>query len=457
MTTTTNCSICTEPFNKKNRRSVICKSCNFECCTVCLEDYYKIGKATPQCMNCHKPWNNQYLKETFGATTLKRILDNKKELLFNEQKALFPHTQQYVNLHIEKEKNNQLIIEKTNEINRLKAERNVLYNTNYRLERQVTNLERNCLNPQSQSQSQSEASSSKVLTYIQACSKENCKGFIDEHGICGLCKTVYCKKCLVEKTDGHECNEETVLSIEAIKKDSKSCPNCSAMIHRISGCPDMFCTSCYTSFNWNTLKIDARGNSNPLYYRWLREGAGLGPGFGGGNVCDGRTFEIHHVFRSDCYKNLSKSHQKYVSDILASLHHTTRNYRAFFKGSYRLNTNFETQTIKLRRDFMINKSTEKNFKTQLLKIQKQREFNTNIQQIRDLVEGFRFDTIRSIVLSNEENPFDFNNFVTSYTTFSEYINNCVNYLTQLLYGYEYDRNNYKYNFIIIPKMNSLQT
>lgn len=446
--TTTACDICTEKYNKKTRKCVTCKACNFRCCTMCLENYFETSKTSPQCMSCHKPWNHQYLSETIGASCLKRILEAKKELLFNEQKALFPHTQEYIKLCYEKEIEDNLIKKKNKEIQKLKGELNDLYLSRNRLSNQMHTFENNCLNPQTLTPVQKHI-------YIQACNKPDCKGYIDTKGLCGLCKTTYCKRCMVEKSENHICNENDVLSVEAIKKDSKACPTCSSMIHRISGCPDMFCTSCNTSFNWNTLKIDKNGNSNPLYYKWLREGTGLYEGTGlpstSMNVnCDEQRYSINHVFRSLCFKNeLSNLAKRYLSDCLQSLHHSSEIHRHNSHGSqnqFRTNTNFETMTLKYRKDFMTNKSSEKNFKTQLLKIQKQQEYNSNILHISNIIEDYRLDAIRRVVLSSNSQRFDIKEFIQSYIAFSEYINNCVNYISKLFYNH----NNVV--FIAIPNM-----
>ena len=115
------CDICTEQYNKKTKKCITCKSCDFKCCSVCLENYFKTSKAMPQCMNCHKPWNHQYLSETFGASSLKRILEEKKEILFNEQKALFPHTQEYITMVDQMEDVGEAIKNKNAEIRKKKT------------------------------------------------------------------------------------------------------------------------------------------------------------------------------------------------------------------------------------------------------------------------------------------------------------------------------------------------
>jgi len=59
---------------------------------------------------------------------------------------------------------------------------------------------------------------------------------------------------------------------ELIKKDSKNCPKCNISIMKTSGCDQMWCVSCHTTFDWKTLHIKTSGViHNPEYYRYMRE------------------------------------------------------------------------------------------------------------------------------------------------------------------------------------------
>jgi len=88
----------------------------------------------------------------------------------------------------------------------------------------------------------------------------------------------------------HTCDEASVASVAAIKKDSKHCPNpsCGVFIFKISGCSQMFCTSCKIIFDWNTLEIQREGGArhNPHYFDYLRAN-GIAPRQAGDvPVCD---------------------------------------------------------------------------------------------------------------------------------------------------------------------------
>ena len=79
------------------------------------------------------------------------------------------------------------------------------------------------------------------------------------------------------KCAGHECDEEKKESIKFLKKDTKPCPSCGEMIHKIDGCDQMWCIHCKTGFSWKTGRIENNRIHNPEYYRWMRENRGSVP------------------------------------------------------------------------------------------------------------------------------------------------------------------------------------
>ena len=56
--------------------------------------------------------------------------------------------------------------------------------------------------------------------YTQACLSENCRGFLADNYVCGICKKEFCEKCHEEKHEGHVCDPNTVKSIKLLKKDT---------------------------------------------------------------------------------------------------------------------------------------------------------------------------------------------------------------------------------------------
>jgi hypothetical protein len=109
------------------------------------------------------------------------------------------------------------------------------------------------------------------IEIIQRCPIQECKGpMIEGKKQCSICKSNFCYRCEEKMIEDHKCEETVVESLKLIKKEAKSCPKCQSPITRISGCDDMFCTHCNTAFNWTSMIIQARGNSNPHYWDWKR-------------------------------------------------------------------------------------------------------------------------------------------------------------------------------------------
>lgn len=104
---------------------------------------------------------------------------------------------------------------------------------------------------------------------VMACPAASCAGFVDTLWKCGMCDTKICKDCRVIKNDGHECNADDIATARAIAAESKPCPKCAAAISKVSGCDQMWCTVCHTTFSWNTGKIETAVIHNPHYFQWL--------------------------------------------------------------------------------------------------------------------------------------------------------------------------------------------
>ena len=119
--------------------------------------------------------------------------------------------------------------------------------------------------------------------FVQRCAKEGCKGFLSKSWKCDLCDRYTCSKCLELKplkcnkncpkdcklhSEIHVCDEEKVKTVALIKKETVNCPNCSMGIYKISGCDQMWCTSCNIAFNWKTGRKINGVIHNPHYFEW---------------------------------------------------------------------------------------------------------------------------------------------------------------------------------------------
>ena len=111
---------------------------------------------------------------------------------------------------------------------------------------------------------QGNETSARALT--SRCAHDECKGYVDSDGTCGICDRVTCARCgaPVHNMDEHQCDDNDVMSIQAIGSECKPCVRCRAPSTRVEGCATMWCASCHTFWNWDTGRvIESRGNNTP--------------------------------------------------------------------------------------------------------------------------------------------------------------------------------------------------
>ena len=74
------------------------------------------------------------------------------------------------------------------------------------------------------------------------------------------------------KGEYHECDEDKKETVKLLRQDTKPCPKCGELIHKLpNGCDQMYCIKCPTAFSWRTGQLERGHIHNPEYYRWMRE------------------------------------------------------------------------------------------------------------------------------------------------------------------------------------------
>lgn len=130
-------------------------------------------------------------------------------------------------------------------------------------------------------------------SFHHPCPIAKCSGFIHvTDNYCNVCGANVCSKCLevlnggskgkspnIENIgsskgkspniDGHLCSEANLKTLQLLA-EAKRCPNCQVSIQKVEGCSQMFCTMCYTAFDWNTLEIIKGHIHNPHYQEILK-------------------------------------------------------------------------------------------------------------------------------------------------------------------------------------------
>jgi hypothetical protein len=111
----------------------------------------------------------------------------------------------------------------------------------------------------------------KKRSFTMKCVQSDCEGFLSAEYKCGLCDVQVCEDCHVPKGLGHVCDASTVATIRQIRKEAHPCPTCAALISKIDGCDQMYCTQCHTAFSWNTGLKENGVIHNPHYFQYMRE------------------------------------------------------------------------------------------------------------------------------------------------------------------------------------------
>ena len=152
--------------------------------------------------------------------------------------------------------------------------------------------------------------------FIKKCPDSVCRGFLSSAWKCGICNEFFCPDCHVKKNsridEEHICDESEKATVALLKTDSKPCPGCNSMIHRYTGCSQVWSPCCKIAFDWNTGKIVGKGERihSPEYYDYMRRvNNGIVPREVDDNPCGGivNHWEMRTLFQFN--RELQRYHQ----------------------------------------------------------------------------------------------------------------------------------------------------
>lgn len=303
------CNICT---NKK-KHQITCISCEKYACKTCYTKYFlELNEDTTNCMYCKKQFDIEFLlgndennKQRFSKNFIWGDLKKHREkILFEQFMAKMPMYQKIASAKNEIIKINEKIRDlkkQINELHGLLRVQTIVYNN----------------------ASDSDNNTKTGVNYITRgkCPKDGCNGYIEEGWECGICKSKICSKCMMEKKDEHECNEEDLQSAVLIRESTKPCPSCRTRIYKSEGCNQMWCTNCHVFFCWNTGKIIVKTQfvHNPHYIEFQRQNGikanNLNNGCGEIGIYDINNFKI-----PDKYKKIFTEYFRKSEHILNYVH-----------------------------------------------------------------------------------------------------------------------------------------
>ena len=259
------CSICCEIFNNSSRSPIDCQTCEdqtVKACQTCCKKYILDSINDPKCMICNIEWDQEFLFENFTKSFITEELKQHREnILYEKQLARLSENQQ--------DAQNYLLAEQ------LQKQKQIINDKIINLQTEIRKLNIDSRNISTSINDilRTDTSHKKEHNFIYKCPIEDCNGFLNQSYICGICENKICKHCFekLDDDDQHVCDEDKKKTVEMIKKDTKPCPKCAEMIHKIEGCDQMYCVTCHTAFSWRTGEIETKHIHNPEYFRYLRE------------------------------------------------------------------------------------------------------------------------------------------------------------------------------------------
>ena len=317
------CSVCIEPFNSSTRKPVHCrnKECEFVACRVCYERYLVSTIEEAHCMACKQTWDvhflytqftKKFVNDVWWVHRVRCMVDREKSLLPNAMRYVkmlkrFYHLKsdiiylrmeitelqrQYHELDTKEEKKSlaKVIREKKAQLKKCRYEvrthiffRDPELERRYHVPRDMDDPIHHIYGNQVHNTTTSHSDETKKIErFTWPCPQPQCRGFLDSKFYCSLCYTHVCSKCHaivgVQKNEDmkegdvyqdHTCKEDDIKSIAQKKKNTCSCPKCNVLIYRVSGCNQMWCTQCYTPFDFKTRKIVTGRIHNPHYFDHL--------------------------------------------------------------------------------------------------------------------------------------------------------------------------------------------
>lgn len=374
---------------------VTCPGCQNECCKRCLDTGIALQKSVlVHCPCCKEPWSRVFVDEIFSthrAFKLKRKRVEEQAML-TEQERLMPATMIMVKRTREVLKLEKSIAEMNGLLNDLKRQVHVAKTDKARLI--ATRLS---------------ASGGGVYS---RCGSSVCKGFVMEgaDGVCDLCGGQTCSDCMhwtsrdamevgsdrvrvvlmevnmmggskvmvmlsvVSGTSAHECRQEDVDTVRLLKETTQSCPECHAYIEKIDGCNDMFCTLCHVEFNYRTGVRTNRASHQPERQRFLNGGGVLGE--------SGRVWFPTAGQLSDLCVRYKRTGERDINVLreLTQMKDVCVEVDRLRQSKYTTDVRGDVCAA-VRVELMMGQSTQAQFKRAVIRLNREKELNTEIGKI----------------------------------------------------------------------------
>lgn len=404
--------MCIGDYTKVLRKKVQCPYCEYQACSACIQQYLLSTPETPHCMSCRKSWSRHFLSTSFTSKFMnEQYKEHRENMLFELEKSLMPSTQSSVERVIYERKCNREIASHMTTILLLNDELSHMYVDSVEVKEATCDLRRRIFDLQLkvevlQYKIANRVRNTEKRQFVRACPADECKGFLSTQWKCGLCEQYTCKECHEIKKDGHECKPENIETAKLLARDTKTCPSCAALIHKIDGCDQMFCTSCHTAFSWRTGKIETGRIHNPHYYDYQRL-RGVNRREIGDIQCGGMpTYnQISHVIGRAYW--------------ISTLHRNITHFEHVDMNRYRnINITNPNRNLELRILYMLNELSEAGFKKRIQQIDKDLNKRLEIGQV-----STTFIQVMSDLFTRLVNDRNIDAFSSEYKEAAKYFNN----------------------------------
>lgn len=234
------CVVCTEHFTKQpNRKQAPCRYCDVKACVGCTQKYLLSVTDDAHCMGCRKAWDREVLDSILLTTWLNgEYKAHRENILLDRERSRLPAAQ----IIIERQKRieeQQMPIR--NEIMlQIQEKENELRTLRHKLWEQMRIIEALNRGEDPQTPGVSTQSKEERRVFTMPCPAATCRGFLSQAYKCGICDVYVCPECReIKGTDrdaAHTCNADTVATVQRMKKECRSCPECGVSIFKIEGC-----------------------------------------------------------------------------------------------------------------------------------------------------------------------------------------------------------------------------
>lgn len=306
--------------------------------------------------------------------------EHREHVLFDQQKAMMPATQPYATQEIGRRENERLLVA-------LHTERAVLKRKLVELSNNIVTVQRRITPPLQEKKE-----------FVHKCADENCKGFLSIAWKCGTCQMYTCPECNklkgLQKDDPlHVCKEEDKQTWKAIKQDCKKCPGCSTFVYKISGCDQMWCVTCHTTWSWTTGRRANGTIHNPHWYEFQRTGGQLNRALG--DIPCGGMPTVREMRAKLSSESDARARQFFIFHRLIT--HIEHEELPRYPTEAR-----EETFLDLRIGYMLNDYDEDTFKRKLQQREKQTDKKKEIGLVLQMIAHTGADLLRSMIANNED-------------------------------------------------------